>query len=89
MISEEDKRTVLRLARKYGARRIVLFGSACDPTMKNRDIDLAVEGVPDELFFKFYGELMFSLSQPVDLVDLTRKTRFSEILVSEGLQIYG
>ena len=89
MISEKDKKAILDLARKYKVKRIILFGSASKDKIKGRDIDLAVEGIPDKLFFKFYSELIFSLSKPVDLVDLSKKSKFSEILTSEGIQIYG
>ncbi len=89
MISEKDKKAIVSLAQKYRVKRVILFGSASKTSDKNRDIDLAVEGLPDRMFFKFYGELIFSLSKPVDLVDISKKTKFSEILTSEGIQIYG
>ena len=89
MISEKDKKVILDLARKYRVKRIILFGSASKDTIKSRDIDLAVEGISSKLFFKFYSELIFNLSQPVDLVDLSKKNKFSEIITSEGIQIYG
>ena len=89
MISEKDRKTILDLAKKYRARQIILFGSGSKDKMQNRDIDLAVEGIPDRLFFKFYSELIFSLSQPVDLVDLDEKSKFSKIIRSEGVRLYG
>ncbi len=89
MISDKDKKVILDLAQKYKIKRVFLFGSGSKASGKNRDIDLAVDGLPDKLFFKFYSELIFKLSQPVDLVDISKKTKFSEILTSEGVQIYG
>ena len=89
MISEKDKKAIIDLAQKYKVKRVILFGSASKDKIKSRDIDLAVEGIPDKLFFKFYSELMFSLSKPVDLVDLREKSKFTEIITAEGLQIYG
>lgn len=89
MISEKDKKAIFELAEKYKVKRIILFGSGSRETGKNRDIDLAVEGIPDNLFFKFYSELIFNLSQPVDLIDLNRPGKFSEILSSEGVLLYG
>ncbi|HHJ53885.1 MAG TPA: nucleotidyltransferase domain-containing protein [Caldithrix abyssi] len=89
MISEKDKKAILDLAKKYKVKRVILFGSASKDKIKSRDIDLAVEGIPDKLFFKFYSELMFSLSKPVDLVDLRKKSKFTEIITAEGIQIYG
>ena len=89
MISEKDKKAILALAQKYKVKRVILFGSASKDKIKSRDIDLAVEGIPDRLFFKFYSELIFSLSKPVDLVDLSKKSKFTEIITAEGIQIYG
>lgn len=48
---------------------------------KNRIIEIAKKynvfklylfGIADSLFFKFYGEIIFSLSKPVDLIDLKK-----------------
>jgi predicted nucleotidyltransferase len=88
MITEIDKKIILRIARKYGATKVLLFGSALSGTGEGRDIDLAVEGVADEDFFTFYGELICALSKPVDVVDLSRKTKFSELVQQEGLPLH-
>ena len=88
MISDKDKKIILDLAQKYKVKRVILFGSGSKSSGKSRDIDLAVDGLPAKLFFKFYSELIFNLSQPVNLVDISKKTKFSEILTSEGIQIY-
>jgi hypothetical protein len=45
--------------------------------------------VPAGRFFAFYGELLFSLSKPVDLVDLDVKSAFTSIIQAEGLLLYG
>ena len=89
MISEKDKKVILELGQKYKAKRLILFGSGSKQSGTNRDIDLAVDGIAAKLFFKFYAELIFNLSQPVDLVDLSIKNKFSEIVASEGVQLYG
>jgi hypothetical protein len=41
------------------------------------------------VFFKFYGELMRNLSKPVDLVDLSGKSLFNQIIGEKGVKIYG
>lgn len=89
MISENDKKNILIIAEKYKAKKVILFGSGSMPTKESRDIDLAVEGVSDSHFFKFYSELIFSLSKPVDLVDLDSKNRFNSLILSEGVLLYG
>ncbi len=88
MISEKDKKNILKLSEKYKAKKVFLFGSG-NTSKENRDIDLGVEGVPNNTFFKFYSELIFSLSKPVDLVDLSKKSRFNDLILSEGTLLYG
>jgi len=89
MISAKDKTRIVELSRKYGVKRVLLFGSAASESASPRDIDLAVAGLPASLFLKFYGELINDLSQPVDLVDLDRKTMFTKLILEEGFPLYG
>ena len=88
MISKHDKQAIITLATKYHAKRVLLFGSALSSDTEGRDIDIAVEGIPDELFFTFYGELMRVLSKPVDVVDLSRPTRLTLLILAEGELLY-
>jgi len=60
-----------------------------DRNSEYNDIDLAVKGIKPEVFFKFYGELLRSLSKPVDLVDLSKKSLFNQIIEEKGVKIYG
>jgi hypothetical protein len=39
-----------------------------------------VEGIEEKDFFTFYGELMCALSKPVDVIDLSITSRFSELV---------
>lgn len=89
MISDEDKYRLLEIAQKYNVSKVYLFGSNLEPEREHNDIDLAVEGIPDSLFFKFYSELIFSLSKPVDLVDLKKKSLLNTMVKSEGILLYG
>lgn len=89
MISESDKSKIREIAKRYNVKKIILFGSSINPSKESKDIDLAVEGIPHSQFFKFYGDLIFNLSKPVDIIDLTKKSRFNKIVVAEGLLLYG
>lgn len=89
MINEADRNVIATCARKYGVSALYLFGSSLHDPTHARDIDLAVKGINPALFFKFYGELMRCLSKPVDLVDLTQKTLFNELVEERGVKIYG
>lgn len=89
MISNEDKYRLLEIAKKYKVSKIYLYGSNINPGSESNDIDLGVEGLADSLFFKFYSELIFALSKPVDLIDLKKKSLFSTIVKSEGILLHG
>lgn len=89
MISEQDKATIIDIARRYDVEGVLLFGSSTDPNRQADDIDLAVEGIAPEKFFSFYGDLLFGLSKPVDLIDLSNDTKFNRLVYSEGIRLYG
>jgi predicted nucleotidyltransferase len=89
MLNEFDKITIVRCAKKYNVSTVYLFGSSLDPEAQARDIDLGVKGIKPNLFFKFYGELLRHLSKPVDLVDLSQKNLFNDLVEERGLKIYG
>lgn len=88
MITDKDKKIIQDIASKYKASRVLLFGSALSDKTESRDIDIAVEGVADKDFYAFYGELLYALSKPVDVVDLSRKTKFIELVLKEGITLY-
>jgi predicted nucleotidyltransferase len=88
MITDTDKKIIEQLARKYHAKRVVLFGSSVSAASEYRDIDIAVEGIEETDFYAFYGELLCALSKPIDIIDLSRKTRFVELILREGVPLY-
>ena len=89
MLTAQDREVIVGLCRRYGVTRAVLFGSSTRPDAEAQDIDIAVSGVPDDRYFEFYGELIFGLSRPIDLVDLDGESRFSALVRAEGVPIYG
>lgn len=89
MISNEEKYRLIELAKKYDVTRLYLFGSSLKTGIEPNDFDLAVEGIDESLFFKFYGELIFALSKPIDLIDLRKKSLLNTLVKSEGVLIYG
>lgn len=88
MISESDKAIIIECAKKHKVSLILLFGSALDNSEYN-DIDLAVKGIKPESFFKFYGELLRTLNKPIDLIDLSEKSLFHQIIEERGVKIFG
>jgi predicted nucleotidyltransferase len=89
MITETDQEAIRSICQKYGIKRALLFGSSVEATREARDIDLAVEGVAPEDFFRFYGDLMFAVSKPIDIVDLSGHSKFLDLIRREGVALYG
>ena len=90
MIPKDELETVIGIARKYHGGELYLIGSALykEPEEVN-DYDFAVRGVPEGSFFKFYGELIRTMTKNVDLIDLSGKmTKFKDIVAREGKLIY-
>jgi len=88
VIAESDKTAIAEVAARYGVRRVLLFGSGAEEAHDAADIDLAVEGLQPGEFFAFYGDLLFGLSKPVDLVDLSVESEFTRLVRSEGIPVY-
>lgn len=87
MINEKDRETILAVARKYRVSKVVLFGSSLSEGAEARDIDIAIEGIADADYFAFYGELLCALSKPVDVIDLSRKSKFVDMVEREGVRL--
>ena len=57
------------LVERYQASRVVLFGSlATGSHSEESDVDLAVVGLPSEVYFHALADLMALFGGPVDLV---------------------
>lgn len=89
MIAELEKEIIMQCAKKYNVSYILLFGSSIEKDDGANDIDLGVRGIEPNLFFKFYAELVKHLSKPVDLVDLSQKSLFNDLIEETGVKIYG
>lgn len=70
----------------HGARRVVLFGSLVTGDFGRIDIDLAVEGLPSDVYVELLGQLL--LDAPGFSVDLVRvetaPPSLAERIASEG-----
>ena len=74
------------LSEKYGFEQASLFGSLIRKGRftKKSDIDIAVSGLPNEVYFKLLCELAEFLGREVDLVEIER-LRFSEKILKGGI----
>ena len=75
----------------YHAKRVVVFGSLIDRTRFNQwsDIDLAVWGIPVELYFRAYGAIFdFNPRFKIDMVDPEDcSPSLREVILKEGIEI--
>jgi len=71
--------------RERGAREVYLFGSAATGRLRqDSDIDMAVSGLPPELFFEAMGDAREALMKPLDLIDLDEDNLFTRYLKKKG-----
>lgn len=88
MITKTEEKIIKQCAKKYNLASVLLFGSSLERG-RSHDIDLGIEGIKPELFFKFYGELFKRLERPVDLVDLNETdSYFVKCVLEKGRVIY-
>ena len=88
MISERDKATILKYAKKYNIDTVILFGSGLDREDLG-DIDIGIKGIEPEVFFKFYGELLLEIPERMDLINLGKDNLFNRLVEKEGMKLYG
>ena len=75
----------VRTLKGLGAREVYLFGSvAIDRDEDGSDVDMAVVGLPPEVFFGAIGAAERILRRPLDLVDLDESNAFTRYLKEEG-----
>jgi predicted nucleotidyltransferase len=68
-----------------GCNEIYLFGSLVHGNISQKsDIDLAVKGLNDRIFFNVLGKLLGTLEHPVDLISLEDESRFVALLKKRG-----
>lgn len=68
-----------------GAREVYLFGSASKGRLRpDSDVDMAVSGLPPEVFFRTMGKASRAVGRPVDLIDLDEDNPFTRYLKEEG-----
>jgi predicted nucleotidyltransferase len=74
----------VRLAKEYGATRVILFGSAVDRPEEARDLDIAVDGIEGWGIYGYGDKLERSIHMPVDVVPLTPVTKLVRRILASG-----
>lgn len=76
-----------RILLGHGATAVVLFGSlATGAVHEASDVDLAVQGLPPQAYFRAMGELATPFGSPVDLAELERaQPSLRDRIAAEGI----
>ena len=87
-MNDDLKKLIERAAaalKEAGAREVYVFGSAASGTMReDSDVDLAVSGLPPQVFFRAMGQAGDILRRPFDLIDLDEVNPFTQYLKEHG-----
>jgi len=83
-ITDETLEKVVSIAKRYGATRLVLFGSAAHSPENIRDLDIACDGIEGWELFGFAAHVEEELGVPLDVVPLSPPTRFTRYIESKG-----
>ena len=68
-----------------GASHVYIFGSAVDGLWRrDSDVDMAVSGLPAEVYFSAVSKATDVLGRPLDLVDLDDDTPLVRYLLNSG-----
>lgn len=82
---KEEILTVANLLRSMGASEVFIFGSLVrDELRPDSDIDIAVSGLPPEVYFSAVSRVSDVVGRPVDLLDLDDKTPRVRHLIGSG-----
>jgi len=78
-----------KLGETYGVRKVFLFGSVKDDSLIPEDIDLAVEGLADENFYKAVFDVQGLAECRVDIVAVEDLSpRFRQLISETGELLY-
>jgi len=78
---------IMKIAREYGANKLVLFGSFWENPENANDIDIACD-IPGLGLLSFAGKLESLLRMNVDVIPLEPENSFTDYIYKTGKTIY-
>jgi len=87
----EDISKVASILRRYGAAKIILYGSlARGDYREDSDIDICYDGMPDENYFRAVAECLMETHRRISVLDLRGLRGYlKERILKEGKLLYG
>lgn len=91
--SREARQRLIRkgvpVFQRFGVKKVVLFGSVLEGRMRpGSDIDIMVDHVAPEQFFRFMAELSEALDLDVDIHTMDEDTIFTRKMQERGEVVY-
>ena len=78
----------ISIAHKFGANKLILFGSAVESPESARDMDIACDGVDGWKIFELGAQIEEEIGIPVDIIPLQPTTRFTRYITKKGKVLY-
>jgi predicted nucleotidyltransferase len=92
MLEDDRLRFIRMVSEKFGAKRVILFGSCLNnPEQAAGDIDIAVEGLSKSDYWDFWRRLLWAEElggKAVDVVRVEDNGFLVPIIIDEGEEIY-
>ena len=79
----------MEIAKRYGAKMLVLFGSAANDPQNARDIDLICKGVTGLDFLRMSADMENETGITIDTIPADQPSAFVDYNISRGKVIYG
>jgi len=83
-VSSLEIRKCMEILIRFGATKIILFGSALEAPDEARDLDLGIDGIEGWDIFRAGAEAEKEIGIPLDLIPLTPPTRFTVHIEHKG-----
>lgn len=87
---QPDIQKLVAILEKYPIRKVILYGSVARGDQRpDSDLDICVDGLPGEHFFRALGECLLTIDRPVSIIDFQNTHGYlRQRIVEEGRVIY-
>ncbi|HAL55268.1 MAG TPA: DNA polymerase III subunit beta [Bacteroidetes bacterium] len=86
-LSESQLLKLTEIAQRFGATRLILFGSLLNVDTTIRDIDVACDGIVGWKLYEFGALLEKEFRIPVDVVPLSPPNPFTRAIETKGKRL--